>query len=129
MLDKGVVYYDLRSATTNVRWIPRDGELPGQFLLWDLDSLRLSRALGSRLPEDGRLPQLCDEQYHASNFVFAQVLIVAFCADRNVGEDVLSKKHQERMGCLNLQAAVQNIRKGEQIDCACLDNLSQLKLS
>lgn len=158
MLDKGVVYYDLRSATTNVRWLPLDRELPGQFLLWDLDSLRPSRALRSQLPEDGRLPQLDPERYHARNFVFAQVLIVAFCADRNVGEDVLmtlvSKKQQggylwsriqpniplvtdfnawigeqERRGCLNLQEAVQKIRNGEQVDRACLDNLSQLKLS
>mmetsp|Transcript_16746 Transcript_16746/g.40074 ORF Transcript_16746/g.40074 Transcript_16746/m.40074 type:complete len:662 (-) Transcript_16746:129-2114(-) len=143
MLENGVIYSDLRTARSNVRWMPDCSDATsGAFLLWDLDSLML--AVGApitRLPQfDGRFPPYDDSM--PQNFVFAQVVLVAFCTELRLEESelmagieqreapgvslwdpeanptALSQKfedwslRQEELGCAGLREAVRDVRNG-----------------
>mmetsp|Transcript_36893 Transcript_36893/g.87189 ORF Transcript_36893/g.87189 Transcript_36893/m.87189 type:complete len:165 (+) Transcript_36893:656-1150(+) len=87
MMERRVVYYDLRCNLTNVRWMNSEGRDGGHFLLWDLDSLLTTESdRFTSLPMDGRLPQLKASSLNAVTFVFGQVAMTAFAAAKHVDE-------------------------------------------
>eukprot|EP00961_Rhodomonas_salina_P150866 2031564-Rhodomonas_salina.2 len=97
MLENGVIYSDLRTACSNVRWVPEPSDpQSGAFLLWDLDSLMLAdgKPIGRLSQQDGRFPPY--QRKMPQNFVFAQVALVAFCTELRLEESELMAGIEQR---------------------------------